>query len=197
MARDRPLWRHALLREEEGEHRTLRTELLRARGVRLPGWYEARSPLRAARRITRSGRAGSWSSSSTYPAEPYIYRCELHLRKNAPSAAAKGCYDTGRDSPKWRGLETAFHSPEDWAIFVAMAKRFPYLARWCRRVNDQLISLTAWRAQLPAHHSNAEVERAIVTPRNVIDTRAFVLRNKFRTKQMLELVRLRFNHRAN
>jgi hypothetical protein len=134
---------------------------------------------------------------STYPAEPYIYRCELHLRKNALTAAAKGYYDTGRDSPIRRGLETAFHSPQDWAIFVAMAKKYPYLARWCRRVNDQLISQTAWRAQLPAHHSNAEVERAIATARNVIDTRAFVLRNKFRTNQMLELVRVRFNHQAN
>jgi hypothetical protein len=53
------------------------------------------------------------------------------------------------------------------------------------------------RSRLPAHHANAGAEKAITDVKRVIATRDFALRNNFRTNQMLELVRARFNHEAD
>ena len=64
-------------------------------------------------------------------------------------------------------------------------------------MNAQVRSQTSWRSRLPAHHSNAGAKKAITEVKRVIATRDFALRNKFRTNQMLELVRARFNHEAD
>jgi hypothetical protein len=133
---------------------------------------------------------------SRHVAEPYIYRCEKHLLMNALTAL-KGSVDAGPGSPIYHALDTGFHSPAEWVTFRALAANFPGLDLWCQALDAQVLSQSAWRSQLPPHHSNAVTERALTEAKRVIGTRDFALRNKYRTNWMLELVQVNFNRQAN
>lgn len=64
-------------------------------------------------------------------------------------------------------------------------------------MDAQARAQTSWRSRLPAHHSNAAAENLLDDVRSIIEGREFSFRNKVRTNRMLELVRLRLNHRAD
>ncbi len=138
-----------------------------------------------------SNRA-NWSPAG---AEPFVFRCEYHLRRNALGALAG--YELHNNEQLLGLLDKAFVSPQGWAAFRRAVAEHISVDAWCDGVDVQVRSQSSWRARLPQVHSNGAVEAAIVAVREAIGTRHAVLRNKYRTNQMLELVRAAINRRAN
>jgi hypothetical protein len=137
-------------------------------------------------------RRTNWSPAG---AEPFVLRCEYHLRANALKFIKR--QHLASEDEVLEKLDKAFGSPQGWAAFRRKVANYPDVIDWCDREDAQIRSQTAWRSRLPAHHSNGAVEAAIATVKGIIDPRAAVLRNKYRTNQMLELVRTHINKNAN
>jgi hypothetical protein len=129
------------------------------------------------------------------PAEPFVFGCEYHLRKNALEKMHP--YGLEMDAQIMKKLELAFDSPQGWAAFRRAVAQSINVDAWCATVDAQVRAQSSWRPRLPAHHSNGAVEAAIERVREVISDRSVVLRNKYRTNQLLELVRAGINHQAD
>ena len=134
----------------------------------------------------------NWSQPTS---EPFILRCEYHLRKNALDyLVARNLH---YDEKVMNLLDHAFESPQGWDAFRKSVANYTAVTRWCTKNDARIRAQTTMRPNLPPHHSNGAVEAAIIAAKAAIGTRQAVLRNKFRTNQMLELVRADINHRAD
>ena len=134
----------------------------------------------------------NWSPTA---AEPFVFRCEHHLRANVLQRMAWYGLDQSPDAVT--RLDNAFHSPQGWAAFRRRVSGSIGVDAWCQKLDAQVRAQTSWRSRLPEHHSNGAVEAALATTKSAIDDRHAVLRNKFRTNQLLELVRANINHQAD
>ncbi len=134
----------------------------------------------------------NWSPAS---AEPFVFRCEHHLRANALQRMARYGLDQVPDAVA--KLDKAFQSPQGWAAFRRYVSGCIGVDAWCQKLDAQVRAQASWRPRLPKHHSNGAVEAALVMMKSAIDDRHAVLRNKFRTNQLLELVRANINHQAD
>jgi len=132
---------------------------------------------------------------SPVPAEPFVYRCEHHLRQNALEHFAT--YGITRDRTAQRLLGKAFKSPQGWAAFRRFAKGYVQLDHWASMADPWLRPQTYQRAKLPQHHANGAAEQAIQQTIDLIGQRAYSFRNEVRTNALLELVRARLNGRAD
>jgi hypothetical protein len=148
-----------------------------------------------------NGAADAWplvtshTNWSTANAEPFVFRCEYHLRENALTQIRK--LRLAAEEEVIEKLDKAFESPQGWAAFRRRVAVYPEVVEWCDREDAQVRSQTAWRARLPAHHSTSAVEQAIREVQVITDPRSKVLLNKYRTNRMLELVRTNINQNAN
>lgn len=135
---------------------------------------------------------------STVEPEPFWLRCEYHLRENALAQLRPYGLDQ-EGGTVVEHLRSAFHSPQGWAAFRRQIDPDGYITlnAWCDQVDAQVRAQTSWRSRLPAHHSNAAAENLLDDVKAIIEGREFSFRNKVRTNRMLELVRLRLNHRAD
>lgn len=134
-----------------------------------------------------------WSSP---PAEPFLWDCEHHLRETLSAQLRKQFIIP---VPAFVALaDRAFSSVADWnALRVAAVQgRYHAVDQWCARNDAQVRAQLVWRPQLPPHFTNGAVEAAIFQTRGFIDGRELSLRNKYRTNQLLELLRAHINDRA-
>ena len=138
------------------------------------------------------GDSGWFSPTS---AEPFMFRYEHHLRDNALQRMAR--YGLDQVPNAMAKLDQAFQSPQGWTAFRRCVSGSIGVNAWCQKFDAQVRAQTSWRPRLPQHHSNGAVEAELVTTKAAIDDRHAVLRNKFRTNQLLELVRANINHQAD
>jgi len=134
-----------------------------------------------------------WSIPS---AEPFLWDCEHHLRNTLAVQLHKQFITP---VPAFVALaDRAFSSVADWnALRVAAVQgRYHAVDQWCIRSDAQVRAQLAWRPQLPRHFTNGAVEAAIFQTRGFINGRELSLRNKYRTNQLLELLRAHFNGHA-
>ncbi len=127
-----------------------------------------------------------WSTTS-------LRLCRWHLKRNLSKQLDNAKVDALH--PVRLKSETALDDLGSWRKFCATALKFDDLGLriWIEN-HDEVLRAEFHAGALPAHYSNATVERALREVKEVIGERAFCLRNARRTALMLELVRLRLNH---
>lgn len=124
--------------------------------------------------------------------QPFLFRCEWHLRRNARTAMDAHRMG-GHGSFHGRRLGTAFLRPEGWEEFARVTEDFGRVRAWVRANDAHLRVQVGVRGVLPGPRTTAALDTPLRRVRDFIDSRTFVLRNARRTNLMLGLVRLHLN----
>jgi hypothetical protein len=126
-----------------------------------------------------------------------IHLCEHHLYENGKAALVKGGH-TAFGDPLQAALAKALQSPEGWHAFHTLASEAgsepqKWADHWDKRMRVQ----TKRRTSIPEHYANGAVEAPLEEVRRILAQRRWTFRNAARMNQLLELVRIRYNHAAD
>lgn len=126
-----------------------------------------------------------------------IHLCEHHLYENGKDVLAKAGHRAFGD-PLRAALAEAFQSREGWERFYRLAVDVgggP--RRWAKHWNNRMRTQTRRRSSIPAHYANGAVEAPLAEVKRILSDRRWTFRNQARMNQLLELVRIRYNHAAD
>jgi hypothetical protein len=130
----------------------------------------------------------------SWPGVP-LHLCEHHLYKNA-AAALRDDGEHGMGNTFRTLLNDAAHSPEGWAEFrdAVEAARLARTGAWVCFWDKQMMTQTAWRADVPPHYSTGALDPKIADVRQMLERRRWTFRNFTRMNHLLSLMRLHINH---
>ena len=136
-------------------------------------------------------RGGIESRWGVEAAGKMLHLCEYHLAENARAAMRRDGL-TPADAI-WGLFLSALSSREGWDAFENVVSAAPTTLNtksWMKPLVERLRAQTPKRPRIPPVFSNGAVEAALAKVRAILERRAFAYRNRTRTNQMLELVRL-------
>ena len=136
----------------------------------------------------RRGVVNMWGPGSDVE---LIHNCEHHLRRNAIAAMER---DKLAPATEVRRLfRDALTSAEGWDAFEATVMEQPALLntrKWVNRWGAKLRLQAGRRLDRPPVYGNGAIEAALAQIRQLMEPRMYSYKNRARTNQMLELVRL-------
>lgn len=123
-----------------------------------------------------------------------IHLCEHHLYERGKKVLTEAGH-TAFGDPLQAALAQALQSPEGWDGFHTLADQAGGGPRkWARHWNKRMRTQTQRRASIPEHYANGAVEAPLEEVKRVLAQRRWTFRNAARMNQLLELVRIRYNH---
>ncbi|SFK51400.1 hypothetical protein [Geodermatophilus ruber] len=140
------------------------------------------------------GVRGHWGGGRN---EVPIHLCEHHLHERGKKVLTEAGH-TAFGHPLQVALAQALQSPEGWDAFYTPAVQAGGGPRtWARHWDKRRRTQTRRRASIPEHYANGAVEAPLEEVERILAQRRWTFRNAARMNQLLELVRIRYNHTAD